>query len=181
MSPSNKKTHGKAKKPTSTPLCTTNIPPPLDMPSPAPATRIAFREFIELADLESIKQFLTAASSSPDGQNLKLLWACTFKEGYIMGQALCTDALEEKVEEACNHGYQQGFKEGSSLKVDLFQAGFDEGRHDEQGDWIIEGHGQHCGLQPTIVREDSSIQTDDPPPCPMATSAVHTCSDHYHI
>ena len=172
MSPSNKKTHGKAKKPVSTPLCTTNIPPPLNTPSAAPATHIAFCEFIELADLESIKQFLTTASSSPDGQNFKLLWARAFKEGYIVGQASCTDALEEKVEEACNHGYEQGFKEGSSSKVDLFQAGFDEGRCDEQGDWIIEGHGQHCGLQPTIVREDSSIQTDDPPPRPMATSAV---------
>jgi len=134
MSPSNKKTHGKAKKPASTPLCTTNIPPPLDTPSAAPATRIAFRKFIELADFESIKQFLTTASLSPDSQNLKLLWARAFKKGYIVGQASCTDALEEKVEKACNHGYKQGFKEGSSSKVDLFQAGFDEGQCDKQGD-----------------------------------------------
>ena len=31
------------------------------------------------------------------------------------------------VEEARNCGYEQGYKEGSSSKVDLFQAGYDEG------------------------------------------------------
>jgi len=60
------------------------------------------------------------------------------------------------------------------VKVDPFQAGYNEGRHDEEGDWIIEGHGQHCGFQPTAVREDSAIQTDDPPPRSIATTAIQT-------
>jgi len=76
------------------------------------------------------------------------------------------------IKKAQNHGYEQGYKEGSSLKVDLFQAGYDEGQHDEQGDWIIEGHGQHCSFQPTIVREDLSIQMDDLPPHSTATVAI---------
>src|SRR6267378_3956331 len=60
------------------------------------------------------------------------------------------------------------------LKVDPFQAGYNEGRRDEEGDWIIEGHGQHCGFQPTAVREDSTIQTDNPPPHSIATTAIQT-------
>jgi len=76
------------------------------------------------------------------------------------------------VEEARNCGYEQGYKEGSSSKVDLFQAGYDEGRCNEQGDWIIEGHGQHCDFQPTVFREDSSIQTNNPPPHSVATAAI---------
>ena len=167
MSPNNKKKHGKPPK-----TATSTQSHADDTAFTTPTTRIAFREFIELADLESIKQFVTAASSLPEGENLKLLWARAFKEGYVVGRELCLDTLEEKVEEARNHGYEQGFKEGSSSKVDLFQAGFDEGRRDEQRDWIIEGHGQHCGFQPTVIREDSSTQTDDPPPRLMATSAV---------
>ncbi|KIM37020.1 hypothetical protein M413DRAFT_448748 [Hebeloma cylindrosporum] len=168
MSPSNKKTHGKAKKPATTPPRTADIAPPVNALSTTSTTLVAFREFIELADLESIKQFLIAASSSPDGENLKLLWARAFKEGFTVGQGSSADTLEEKLEEAHN----QGFKEGSSSKVDLFEAGYAEGRRDEQGDWIIEGHGQHCGLQPATIHEDSSIQTDDPPPRVMATSAI---------
>src|SRR6266446_759730 len=62
----------------------------------------------------------------------------------------------------------------ATLKVDPFQAGYNEGRHDEEGDWIIEGHGQHCGFQPTAVREDSTIQTDDPPPRSVAMTAIQT-------
>lgn len=123
MSPSNKKAHGKVKKPESTPLYTTNIPSPLDTPSAAPATRVAFREFIEIANLESIKQFLTTASSSPDSQNLKLLWARAFKEGYIVRQSSCTDTLEEKVDEARNHGYEQGTRRAARRGSTFFRPG----------------------------------------------------------
>ena len=38
------------------------------------ATRVAFCEFIELVDLSSIKVFISTAASSPEGENLKLLW-----------------------------------------------------------------------------------------------------------
>ncbi|KIM45019.1 hypothetical protein M413DRAFT_24288 [Hebeloma cylindrosporum] len=155
MGPSNKKTHGKAKKPATTPPCAADIAPSLNTASTASTTRIAFREFIELADLESIKQFLVAASSSPDGENLKLLWARAFKEGFLVGQGSSTEILEEKVEEARN----QGFKEGSSSKIDLFEAGVYEGCHDERADWLAEGHGDHC-FTPTRVSEDRGIQTD---------------------
>jgi hypothetical protein len=128
MSPTNKKNHGKVKKATLTLPHATDSTSPLDTPSAAPAAHVTFCEFIELADLETIKHFLTAAASSPDGENLRLLWARTFKEGLTIGYQLY-GKTEEKLNEAHDSGYE---------------AGFDEGRREEQGDWLIEGHGQHC-------------------------------------
>src|SRR6266567_4776549 len=157
MSPSNKKNHGKAKTAASTPSRATNASPPLDALPPMPTTRVAFREFIELANLSTIKCFLDTAASSPEGENLRLLWARAFKEGLTIGHRLY-GKTEEKLNEAHNRGYE---------------AGYDEGRRDEQGDWIIEGHCEHCGFQPTVVHNDSAVQTENgPPPRPTATVAV---------
>src|SRR5271168_3273196 len=88
----------------------------------ASATRTEFRNFIELADSETIKHFVTIAASSPEGENLKFLWARAFKEGLVAGHALY-GRTEEKLKEAHELGYEQGFKEGGSSKIDLFQAG----------------------------------------------------------
>jgi hypothetical protein len=171
MSPTNKKHHGKAKNTTTTPSRAPNAAPPLDAPSPAPTTCVAFREFIELANLESIKQFIATASSLPEGENIKLLWARAFKEGLTAGQ-VHYGKTKENLNKAHNSGYEEGFRDGSTSKIDLFQAGIEEGWCEEQGDWLIEGHGQHCGFQPTVICKDSSIQTEDPPSCPTATAAV---------
>jgi len=67
MSPSNKKTHDKAKKPVNTALCTANIMSPLYTSSTKPITHIAFHEFIKLTNLESIKHFLITAAFTPEG------------------------------------------------------------------------------------------------------------------
>ena len=131
-------------KPTNTSLPTaiaTNITP-LDNTSP---THVAFHEFIELADLNSIRIFITTASLSPEGENLKLLWARAYKEGLIAGHALY-GKMEEKLKEVQDCAYK---------------TGYDEGRHDEQEDWLIDGHG-YC-IQPLQhPREELSTQTDPP-------------------
>jgi hypothetical protein len=126
MSPTNKKNHSKVKKATPTPLHSANIAPPLDALSPAPMTHITFHKFIEIANLRTIKHFLTTAASLPEGKNLKLLWACAFKEGLTIGHQLY-GKTEEKLNEVHNSGYEEGFQDGSTSKVDLFQAGIDEG------------------------------------------------------
>jgi hypothetical protein len=64
----------------------TIIPP--DNTSESSPTHVAFREFIKLADLNSIKIFITTAASSSEGENLKLLWEYAFKEGLITGHQL---------------------------------------------------------------------------------------------
>src|SRR6266567_4674435 len=55
-----------------TPAASTSVPP--TSASTTPATHITFCEFIELADLETIKLFLITAASTPEGQNLESLW-----------------------------------------------------------------------------------------------------------
>jgi len=66
-------------------------------------------------------------------------------------------------------------------KVDPFQAGYNEGRRDEQGDWLIEGHVQantskpplcNVEVQANVPRSitDSAVQTT--PPRSVMTTAV---------
>src|SRR5271168_1828805 len=186
MSPSNKMKQSKtkaAKYPQ--PLANTSAlernnhmdSPSNNTSSSASATRTEFRNFIELADSETIKHFITIAASSPEGENLKFLWARAFKEGLVAGHALY-GRTEEKLKEAHELGYEQGFKEGGSSKIDLFQAGIDEGRRDEWGDWATAGHGQHCFQRAAIPIHDyyssSGVQTDTPTFITTSTSTSDT-------
>ena len=67
------------------------------------------------------------------------------KEGLIAGHALY-GKMEEKLKEVQDCAYK---------------TGYDEGRHDEQEDWLIDGHG-YC-IQPLQhPREELSTQTDPP-------------------
>ncbi|KAF8813085.1 hypothetical protein BYT27DRAFT_7251275 [Phlegmacium glaucopus] len=45
----------------------------------------AFCQFIEIADLQSIKKFLTTAASFPENENLEILWDRAYDEGYHEG------------------------------------------------------------------------------------------------
>src|SRR5271168_4008854 len=155
MSPSNKKKHSKnatkATKSTqplanASPLDSGNHTPFLsdDNSSPASATRIAFQEFIQLADLDDVADFIDAAASTSDGGNLKLLWKRAFEEGLRVGRQLYVGAVN-KLNEAHNGGYEEGYNEG---------------RRDEQMDWIIDSQGLHGDQPPSC--EDSSTQTEPP-------------------
>ena len=144
MGPSNKKHHSRSRKGTCAPpdintslpaTITTKITP---LDDTALATRVAFREFIELADLSTIKIFITTAASSYEGENLKFLWGRAFKEGLIAGHQLY-GKTEERLKEVREEGYQ---------------AGYIEGQHDERGDWALDGHGLHCGYQTNIPYND---------------------------
>src|SRR5271168_1498475 len=155
MSPSNKKKHTKnatkATKSTqplanTSPLDSGNHTPSLsnDNSSPASATRIAFREFIQLANLDDVEDFIDAAASTSDGSNLKLLWKHAFEEGLRVGRQLYVGAVD-KLNEAHNKRYEEGYNEG---------------RRDEQMDWIIDSQGLHGDQPPSC--EDSSTQTEPP-------------------
>src|ERR1700678_4520767 len=187
MSPSNKTKQSKtkaAKYPQ--PLANTSAlernnhtdSPSNNTSSSASATRTEFRNFIELADSKTIKHFVTIAASSPEGENLKILWARAFKEGLVAGHALY-GRTEEKLKEAHELGYEQGFKEGGSSKIDLFQAGIDEGRRDEWGDWATAGHGQYCFQRAAILIHDyfssSGVQTDTPT---FVTTSTSTSTEY---
>ena len=133
MSPSNKK-HSKGKKamPTFTQtkasppvdtvtapsLPTTELSPPTADNAPSPS-HIAFRDFIKLADIDTINTFLTATVSTLESENIKLLWERAYKEGYENGRKVVLPVLqrvktklEEKLEEGIKRGKDLGREEG---------------------------------------------------------------------
>src|SRR5271154_474828 len=68
-----------------------DVDPPassVDTSSPVSATSVAFRDFIQLADHESINLFFDIAATSPQCKNLKPLWERAFKEGLRVGHQL---------------------------------------------------------------------------------------------
>src|SRR6266699_1347976 len=159
----------------SAPLATISVPPaeisapstsissPL-APASLPATRIAFHEFIELADLENIKLFLDTATSLPEGENLRCLWDRAFKEGLRVGHQLYVETVG-KLNKAHNKGYEEGYS-----------TGYDEGRQDEQIEWRCEGHSGSCF--PLEVHLESSTQTDPPS---FVTTGTSTFNEHATI
>jgi hypothetical protein len=182
MSPSNKKKSGKTKPVTPTTSHASTVPANNAITdatsSPATSTSVAFREFIELASLDNIKQFITAASTTPEGENIRLLWGRAFKEGLMAGHLLFG-----KTEEKINKAHSAGFQEG-----------FDEGGRQVYGDMVLEGHGPHCfeittnvyddygnkySDQPSTASVDSSTQTDPQPVTFVTTtnSFTHTEND----
>lgn len=147
MSPSNKKKHSKAKAASSmaphTPASTLESREMLAAPSAPPVdtstaseTGIAFCQFIERADLQSIKCFLDAAASLPSGKNLRFIWARAFKEGLTEGHKLY-GKTEEKLKLTHDLGYEEGFKDSEV-------AGYDQGVSDGHTDMVLEGHGPQC-------------------------------------
>src|ERR1700678_1999089 len=111
MAPSNKPKKQAKVKTTAFPLANTSpldsgnptASPSDDISSPASATHVAFRHFIEIAELGNIKLFLETAASTSDGENLRLLWARAFKEGLMAGHQLYGKTVE-KLNEAHNRG-----------------------------------------------------------------------------
>src|SRR5271155_5205818 len=164
MAPSNKPKKQAKAKTTAFPLANTSpldsgnptASPSDDISSPASATHVAFRHFIEIAELGNIKLFLETAASTSDGENLRLLWARAFKVGLMAGHQLYGKTVERLNEAAHNRGYEEGYNEG---------------RQDEETDWRCEGHSGFCShLQ---VHQDSSTQ----PKLPSLVDASASTSD----
>jgi hypothetical protein len=128
-----------------------------------PAARQIFREFIEIADLETIKIFLSTTFSVPESENLELLWNRAFEEGYTTGRRTLLSTLDKKLDEADERGYERGVEES---KLRYFEMGLDDGRSSERSEWIENGHGQQC-FMPIAFLESTGVQTDLP-------AAAHT-------
>jgi hypothetical protein len=103
MAPSSKPKKQAKAKTAASPLASTSplnskshtASPSNDILSPASATRVAFRDFIKIAELGNIKIFLETAASTPDGENLRLLCAHAFKEGLMAGHQLYGKTVEK--------------------------------------------------------------------------------------
>src|ERR1700678_3735429 len=153
MSPSNKTKQSKTKAAKYLqPLANTSalernnhiVSPSDNSPPSTSLMHITFRQYLKLAELCNIKFATDAASSTPDGENLKRLWARAFQEGFRVGHQL-HEKTAEKIKEAHNKGYEEGYSEG---------------RRDEEINWRCEGHGEFCA--PLQVRQDSGTQTKPP-------------------
>src|ERR1700678_1410883 len=160
MSPSNKTKQSKTKAAKYLqPLANTSalernnhiVSPSDNSPPSTSLMHITFRQYLKLAELCNIKFATDAASSTPDGENLKRLWARAFQEGFRVGHQL-HEKTAEKIKEAHNKGYEEGYSEG---------------HRDEEINWRCEGHGEFCA--PLQLHQDSGTQTE--PPSLVDTSA----------
>jgi hypothetical protein len=155
----------------------TSLPVDTGTATTTSATHVAFRQFIELADLSTIKIFITTAASSYEGENLKFLWGRAFKEGLIAGHQLY-GKTEERLKE---------------VQEESFQVGYNEGRRDEHEDWVLDGHGTHCGYQADIPIDDygtlrtqsnpttyieNSTQTTPQTNTPTTTASISIQTEH---
>ena len=130
------------------------------------AARQKFREFIEIANLETIKIFLSTTFSVPESENLELLWDRAFEEGYDAGRRKLLSTLDKKLDEADERGYERGVEES---KIKYFKMGLDDGHANECSEWIKNGHGQHC-FMPVVFLENIGVQTDPAAtPTPITT------------
>jgi hypothetical protein len=171
MSPTNKKKHGKSKKATTTP----EISPP-DMSS---HTRVAFRDFIELADVDTINTFLAATTSTLESENLELLWKRAYKEGFENSQKAIQPILqrvrgklEEKFEKGVARGMDIGREEGYTVAKEAFDGMLVkiEARDTPKastGDANIQ-------TDPPIATTTSVSTQTDPPTTATASSSVQT-------
>ncbi|KAF8801007.1 hypothetical protein BYT27DRAFT_7116220 [Phlegmacium glaucopus] len=116
----------------------------------------AFCQFIEIADLKSIKKFLNTAASFPENENLEILWDRAYNEGYNEGRRALLRSLEKKLDDEYDKGYRIGVEES---KVKHFKMGLEDGQMSERSEWIEDGHGQHC-LMPVAALEEKGIQSN---------------------
>ena len=92
-------------------------------------THIAFRDFIKLADIDTINTFLTATTSTSESENLKLLWERAYREGFENGQKAIQPILhrvgvkmKEKLEKGVARGMDLGREEGYMVAKEAFDS-----------------------------------------------------------
>jgi hypothetical protein len=90
-------------------------------------THIVFRNFIKLAEIDTINTFLTATTSTLESENIKLLWERAYEEGYENGRKVVLPVLqrsrtklEEKLEEGIRRGKDLGREEGYNVAKEGF-------------------------------------------------------------
>jgi hypothetical protein len=104
LNPDNKKKSGKTKpvalttlhasiSPVNNALADITAPTNDTIPSQS-ATRITFSDFIELANLDDIKNFFTIAATTREGRNLEILWDRAYEEGRTTGRRGLIQTLE---------------------------------------------------------------------------------------
>jgi hypothetical protein len=130
-------------------------------------TRVAFRDFIKLADIETVDCFLAAATSTLGSENLEALWKRAYKEGFENGQRAVQPILqrvgrkmEEKFEKGVARGMDLGREEGYTVAKEAF-------------DGMLVAIKARDTPKVNTVTTDTSAQTD-PPTTTAASISVQT-------
>ena len=128
---------------------TTEITP---TPTTAPThTGIAFRDFIKLADIDTINVFLTTTTSISESENLEALWKRAYEEGYERGRKMLLEDIRGEMEVMYDEGLARGKdlcrEEGYTIAKEAFN------------NMVIQLKARDA---PKISTYDTSTQTDLP-------------------
>jgi hypothetical protein len=88
-----------------------------------------FRDFIKLADIDTINAFLTATTFTSESENIKLLWERAYEEGYENGRKVALPVLHRvrtKLEEKFEHGVKRGMDLGREEGYNIAKGAFDK-------------------------------------------------------
>jgi hypothetical protein len=95
--------------------------------TPPDNTHVAFHDFIQLADIETIHHFLAATTSTLESKNLEVLWNRAYKEGFESSQKAVQPILqrlgiklEEKYQKGVAKGMDLGREEGYTVAKEAF-------------------------------------------------------------
>jgi hypothetical protein len=119
---------------------------------PTTATCDVFRELIEEADIEAIKEHIPAAGIMFDREIIESLW----DKAYQVGRLAMLKNLDIKLEKEYEDGYEKGKEE---CKGRYFVMGIEDGREKERAEWVEQGHSYRC-FMPIAILEDTGTQTN---------------------
>jgi hypothetical protein len=129
MSPGNKKKPNKGKIAMPTSAHTKSSPPANIITAPtteiSPPLHVVFRDFIKLADINTITCFLTTATSTLESENLEALWKRAYEEGYENGRKSLLPDIGRKLEERFEEGIERGMDLGREEGYTVAKEGFD--------------------------------------------------------
>jgi hypothetical protein len=121
---SNTADHVNAKEITSTPTTASVTVPTISQTITTPI-HVAFRDFIKLADINTINTFLATATFTLESENLEVLWKRAYEEGYKNGRKAVLQDLGGKLEEKFEEGVARGMDLGREEGYTVAKKGFD--------------------------------------------------------
>ena len=131
------------------------------MPTTAP-THISFCDFIKLADIDTINDFLSTTTTILESQNLEALWKRAYKEGYERGRKSLLEDIRREMEDMYDEGLARGKDLGREEGYMIAKEAFDS--------MVMQLKARDA---PKISTNDTSTQTA-PPTTATASISVQT-------
>ena len=151
---------------TTVPTVSPSASQPASVSSPA-TTQHQFFDFITLATVEDIKNFLKLASTTPEGKNLENLWRRAHEEGYEKGRKVAIKGSETEARDKYREGIARGMDLGREQGYNVAKEAFDD---------VIQR--VKAGEAPKINTSNAETQTDSPA---TTTTSIFTQTDTLDI